>query len=102
MGVTVLDIQKIDFSLFQYMAGGIEQFNRENNDDFIHTSTLDLLYESTESCIWLTLFCPLVRLYRPHVRGEKFRPGRLKDQFGSDRGPFDKMLVPTLVVFYEF
>jgi hypothetical protein len=30
MGVTVLDIQKIDFSLFQYMAGGIEQFNREN------------------------------------------------------------------------
>ena len=29
MGVVVLEVQKIDFSQFQYMAGSIESFNRE-------------------------------------------------------------------------
>ena len=29
MGITVLDIQKIDFSQFQYMAGQIEQLQRD-------------------------------------------------------------------------
>jgi hypothetical protein len=30
MGITVLDVQKIDFSQFQYMAGSIETLKKDN------------------------------------------------------------------------